>query len=95
MGCISAIVEYHVRLPILSSDTLVDAPPKVLFSFASPCEYRISSVSQRCGHFILGRVNIAGGPSHLSSELYESLDENGCLSVYMSATDDLGILQRL
>ena len=35
---VATIVQDHVRLPVVSRHTAIDAPPEILFRLAAPCE---------------------------------------------------------
>lgn len=95
MRRVTSVVKDHVGLPVFSCDALVDAPPKIFLRFSSPCEYRIVGVSQCRRDLILGRVNVARSPAHLSTQLDKGFDEDRCLRVDVGATYYLGIFQRL
>lgn len=95
MSGVTAVVQYHIRLPILGRNAFIDAPPEILLGFATPCKHRISGVCQRRGYLVLRGINVARRPSHLRAQFHQRLNQNGGLRVDMSASHNLGVFQRL
>jgi len=92
---VTAVVQYHIRLPILSRHAFIDAPPEILLGFATPRKHRVPGVRQRRGYLVLCGINVARRPSHLRAQFHQRLNQNGGLRVDMSASHNLGVFQRL
>jgi len=95
VSSITAVVQYHIRLPIFSRHAFIDAPPEIFLGFTTPRKHRISGVRQRCGYLVLCGINVARRPSHLRAEFHQCFNQNGSLRVDMSASHNLGVFQRL
>ena len=54
LGC--QFYTHHVGLPVVSNNTLLDAPPEVVLGLSLPGEDGEASLSQGSSHFILGNT---------------------------------------
>jgi len=93
---VAAIVDDHLRaLAAGEADCFPGEVPVFFECFALPSEDRYTGFGDGRGGVILGGEDIAGGPANISTELNESLDEDGGLDRHVQRTGDADALKGL
>lgn len=77
MSGVSSVVQDHVGLPGLGGDALLDAPPEILLALATPGEHGNVVFGQGGSDLVLGRVDVASGPTNLN------LTEKKCVTEFI------------
>jgi hypothetical protein len=65
MGGIPAVIQDHVRLPVVGGNAPVNTPPKVLLGLTTPGKDGNVLLSQCGRNLVLSAVNIASSPTNL------------------------------
>ena len=73
---VAAVIQDHVRLPVVSCDTLFNTPPEIFLALPLPSKNGEEGLGQSSSYFILGRVDVASAASDLSSKCTQCFDEN-------------------
>jgi len=95
-GRITAVIDHKVgTFPARESERLQGALPVLVKGLAFPCKHRNAARGNGGCRVILGRVDVAGGPTHVGPEFSQGLDQHGRLNGHVQATRDAGALERL
>ena len=93
---VAAIVENHVReAAVMPLKDAVGVVPILDQALALDREHRRACISNRGGRMVLGRIDVAGGPTHIGAEMRQRLDQHGRLDGHVQRTGDTGAAQGL
>jgi hypothetical protein len=95
-GDVTAVVDDHLgALSAREADRLVGAPPVFLEGLALPGKDGDAGRGDRGGCLILGREDVAAGPTDVGSEIDEGLDEDRRLDGHVEGACDADALEGL
>ena len=86
-GRIAAIVQDHVGA-ILKEEGFIKIIPMLFQGLAFDRENRNAGLGNRGGRVILGREDIAAGPTHIGTQSRQCFNQNGGLNGHMQRTDN-------
>ena len=93
---VAPVIENHVRqLTIRPLENPVTEIPILFQRLTLVGKHRGPCIGNRGGRMILGRIDVAARPAHISAKCFEGLDQDSCLDRHVKGTGNARALKRL